>query len=182
MKSVAGLGKNSAIALIAFDQEEKSKVIMFTDKGHYRIFDNAHVNLTSRLGKVQSIMPCFKSDVHHIVNAFKLNNKQDLLKINLFLNNDTYYTFDLDNFYLTDLDKYAKKNIDISAKDRVVDVTDATIEIVNKNTISHPIIVKEKRISLTDEGEESEEIIDTEPVKEEKEGFEQISIFDDLDE
>ena len=54
--------------------------------------------------------------------------------------------------------------------------------IVNKNTISHPIIVKEKRISLTDEGEENEEIIDSEPVKEEKEGFEQISIFDDLDE
>ena len=98
------------------------------------------------------------------------------------MNNDTYYTFDLDNFYLTDLDKYAKKNIDISAKDRVVNVTDATIEIVNKNTISHPIIVKEKRISLTDEGEESEEIIDSEPIKEEKEGFEQISIFDDLDE
>ena len=181
VKSISGLGKNSAIALIAFDQEEKSKVIMFTDKGHYRIFDNAHVNLTSRLGKVQNVMPCFKSDVHHVINAFKLNNKQDLLKINLFLNNDTYHTFTLDNFYLTDLDKYAKKNIDISAKDRVVDVRDAVIEIVNKNTISHPIVVKEKHINVNDDGEESEEIIDSEPIKEEKEGFEQISIFDDLD-
>ena len=47
VKSVAGLGKNNAVALIAFDEEEKNKVIMFTDKGHYRIFDNAHVNLTA---------------------------------------------------------------------------------------------------------------------------------------
>ena len=181
VKSMAGLGKNSAIALIPFDEEEKSKVILFTDKGHYRIFDNAHVNLTNRLGKVQNIMPCFKSDVHHIVNAFKLFTKQDLLKINLFLTNDTYHTFDLDNFYLSDLDKYAKKNIDIPSKEKVADVRDTTIEIVDKNTVSHPIIVKEKPpIVLDDGGEESDD--SEEPVKEEKEGFEQISIFDDLDE
>ena len=181
VKSMAGLGKNSAIALIPFDEEEKSKVIMFTDKGHYRIFDNAHVNLTARLGKVQSLMPCFKSDVHHVINAFKLSTKQDLLKINLFLSNNTYYTFNLDNFYLSDLDKYAKKNIDIPTKEKVEDVRDTTIEIVDKNTISHPIIVKEKPpIVLDDSGEENDDSMDN--VKEEKEGFEQISIFDDLDE
>ena len=181
VKSMAGLGKNSAVALIPFDEEEKSKVIMFTDKGHYRIFDNAHVNLTARLGKVQSLMPCFKSDVHHVINAFKLSTKQDLLKINLFLSNNTYYTFNLDNFYLSDLDKYAKKNIDIPAKEKVEDVRDTTIEIVDKNTISHPIIVKEKPpIVLDDSGEENDDSMDN--VKEEKEGFEQISIFDDLDE
>ena len=181
VKSMAGLGKNSAIALIPFDEEEKSKVILFTDKGHYRIFDNAHVNLTNRLGKVQNIMPCFKSDVHHVVNAFKLSSKQDLLKINLFLTNDTYHIFDLDNFYLSDLDKYAKKNIDSPSKEKISDVRDTTIEIVDKNTVSHPIIVKEKpAIVLDDNGEENDD--SEEPVKEEKEGFEQISIFDDLDE
>ena len=181
VKSMAGLGKNSAVALIPFDEEEKSKVILFTDKGHYRIFDNAHVNLTNRLGKVQNIMPCFKSDVHHVINAFKLSTKQDLLKINLFLTNDTYHTFDLDNFYLSDLDKYAKKNIDIPAKEKVANVFDTTIEIVDKNTVSHPIIVKEKpAIVLDDSGEDSDDSEET--VKEEKEGFEQISIFDDLDE
>ena len=181
VKSMAGLGKNSAIALIPFDEEEKSKVIMFTDKGHYRIFDNAHVNLTARLGKVQSLMPCFKSDIHHVVNAFKLSTKQDLLKINLFLTDNTYYEFSLDNFYLSDLDKYAKKNIDIPSKEKVVDVKDTTIEIVDKKTVSHPIVIKEKPpISLDDSGEGNDET--GELVKEEKEGFEQISIFDDLDE
>ena len=183
VKSMSGLGKTNAVALIAFDTEEKSKVIMFTDKGHYRIFDNNHVNLTNRLGKVQPLMPCFKSDIHHVVSAFKLTTKQDLLKINLFLSDNTYFAFDLDNFYLTDLDKYAKKNIEIPAKEKIAMVLDTNIEIINKKTISHPIIVKEKPVIEAGEGEDSEgEIVEKEqPVKEEKEGFEQISIFDDLD-
>ena len=47
--------------------------------------------------------------------------------------------------------------------------------------MSHPIIVKEKPpIDLGDNSEESDD--SEENVKEEKEGFEQISIFDDLDE
>ena len=183
VKSMSGLGKTNAVALIAFDTDEKSKVIMFTDKGHYRIFDNNHVNLTNRLGKVQPLMPCFKSDIHHVVSAFKLTTKQDLLKINLFLSDNTYFAFDLDNFYLTDLDKYAKKNIDIPAKEKIAMVLDTNIEIINKKTISHPVIVKEKPIIEAGEGDDSEgEIAEKEqPVKEEKEGFEQISIFDDLD-
>ena len=182
VKSISSLGKNSAVSLIAFDEEEKSKVILFTDKGHYRIFDNAHVNLTARLGKVQTVMPCFKSDIHHVVNAFKLDTKQDLLKINLFLSDNSYFTFDLDNFYLTDLDKYAKKNIAIPTKEKVVDVVDPTIVIVNKDSISHPITVKEKPV-VSDDGENDEESTeeDNKPEKEEKEGFEQISIFDVLD-
>ena len=182
VKSMAGLGKSNAVALITFDTDEKSKVIMFTDKGHYRIFDNAHVNLTSRLGKVQPLMPCFKSDIHNVVNAFKLSTKQDLLKINLFLSSGNYFVFELDNFYLTDLDKYAKKNIDLPAKEKISEVLDANIEIINKKTISHPIIIKEKPpIDLSDNNDDGDD--DNEPqVKEEKEGFEQISIFDDLDE
>ena len=182
VKSMAGLGKSNAIALITFDTDEKSKVIMFTDKGHYRIFDNAHVNLTSRLGKVQPLMPCFKSDIHNVVNAFKLSTKQDLLKINLFLSSGNYFAFELDNFYLTDLDKYAKKNIDLPAKEKISEVLDTNIEIINKKTISHPIIIKEKPpIDLSDNNDDGDD--DNEPqVKEEKEGFEQISIFDDLDE
>ena len=182
VKSIAGLGKNNAIALLTFDPEEKSKIILFTDKAHYRIFDNAHFNLTARLGKVQQVMPCFKSDIHNVVNAFKLDTKQDLLKINLFLDNDTYYTFDLDNYYLTDLDKYAKKNIDIGAKERIAEVLDTDIEIINKHTVSHPITVKEKPVyTSSDSDNDDEKPVELEPIEDEKEGFEQISIFDDLD-
>ena len=154
---------------------------MFTDKGHYRIFDNAHVNLTNRLGKVTQVMPCFKSDIHHVVNAFKLNTKQDLLKINLFLSDSSYFPFVLDSYYLTDLDKYAKKNIEIPAKERIADVLDTEIEIINKKTVSHPITIKEKPVLDDGDSSDSPKEVAAEPIKEEKEGFEQISIFDDLD-
>ena len=179
---MAGLGKNSAVALIPFDEEEKNKIILFTDKGHYRIFDNAHVNFTPRLGKVTSVMPCFKSDIHHVVSAFKLP-KQDLLKINLFLEDGSYYVLDLTDFYLSDLAKYAKKNIDIGAKAKVMNVFSGVIDIVNKDTVSHPVTIKEKPVvikSFDDDNNDVEEEIEV-PKKEEKEGFEQISIFDDLD-
>ena len=185
VKSIGSLGKNNAVALIAFDEEEKNKVILFTDKGHYRIFDNAHVNLTQRLGRVTQVMPCFKSDIHRVVSAFKLNTKADLLKINLFLNTNEYFTFDLNEFYLSDLAKYAKKNIEIPAKAEIDNVIDTEIEIINKKTVSHPIVVKEKdpeELSAEDLAD-SEEVEEKAPVTEEKtkEGFEQISIFDDLD-
>ena len=185
VKSVAGLGKNNAVALIAFDEEEKNKVILFTDKGHYRIFDNAHVNFTNRLGKTTLVMPCFKSDIHHVVSAFKLVSKTDLLKINLFLDSNEYHSFELTDFYLSDLNKYAKKNIDIPSKSKVDSVIDTNIEIIDKKTPSHPIIVKEKERPEPgeDDGTEDEEpLVEEAPEKEEKEGFEQISIFDDLDE
>ena len=183
VKSVAGLGKNFAVALIAFDEEEKSKVSLFTDKGHYRVFDNLHVNYTARLGKVTNVMPCFKSDIHHVVSAFKIDAKQDLLKINLFLNDNSYFFFDMDDFSLQDLAKYAKKNIDIPSKALVENVFDGVIDIVNKNTVSHPVIVKEKPVIVSSEEVQQieQEAENNEPKKEEKEGFEQISIFDDLD-
>ena len=189
VKSVASLGKNNAVALIAFDEEEKSKVLLFTDKGHYRVFDNAHVNLTNRLGKVTQIMPCFKSDIHHVVSAFKIDSKQDLLKINLFLNDDTYYLFDFNDFYLSELNKYAKQNIDIPSKTKIVSVNDTNIEIVNQKSVSHPIVVKEKERNVEISEEDVEETAENndapsenKPKKAEREGFEQISIFDDLDE
>ena len=169
--------------MIPFDVEEKSKVILFTDKGHYRIFDNAHVNLTARLGKVTNVMPCFKSDIHQVVSAFKIDAKQDLLKINLFLEDNSYFIFDLDNFYLSDLDKYAKKNISLPAKATIVNVFDGVIDLINKDTVSHPVTVKEKPVIVrTEDDENGESEPENEvPQKEEKEGFEQISIFDDLD-
>ena len=125
-------------------------------------------------------MPCFKSDIHHIVSAFKLNSKQDLLQINLFLSNNEYYTFNLDSFYLSDLDKYAKKNIDIPSKEKIVNVFDTNIELVDKKTISHPVTVKEKAPLETND-DDDEEVENERPKEESKEGFEQISIFDDLE-
>ena len=99
------------------------------------------------------------------------------------MSTNEYFEFELTDFYLTDLAKYAKKNIDIPSKTTVDSVIDTNIEIINKKTISHPITIKEKPIqTLEDDSEDdNDEPISVPEVKEEKEGFEQISIFDDLD-
>ena len=100
------------------------------------------------------------------------------------MSTNEYFEFELTDFYLTDLAKYAKKNIDIPSKTTVDSVIDTNIEIINKKTISHPITVKEKEVVITeaDSEDDTEEEVSAPEAKEEKEGLEQISIFDDLDE
>ena len=65
-----------------------------------------------------------------------------------------------------------------------MNVFDGVIDIINKDTVSHPVLVKEKPVFVSpdDDAEEEKEQDNVAPQKEEKEGFEQISIFDDLDE
>lgn len=185
VKSVQGLGKNQAVSLLAFEPEEKSKVIIFTDKGHERILDINKVACTARLAKATVVMPCFKGEPHKVVSAIKAN-KSDCNKLNLFLSDQSLFPYEVEDLHLTDLNKYAKKNISIPARITIDCVYDTTLDVVNKNTSSHPIEEKE-------ESEPSEEVEPTPAVEEEKgeeekddkkdEGgtFEQISIFDDID-
>ncbi|HHT66934.1 MAG TPA: DNA topoisomerase 4 subunit A [Erysipelotrichaceae bacterium] len=186
VKSMADLGKNIAVALIAFDTVEKNKVIAFTNKGHYRILDNSRLNLTPRLGKSQLIMPCFKKDVHKIVSAFKIDPNLDLLKVNLFLNNNTYHPFELNEISLTDMNRYAKKNINIPSKTQIINVVDTNIEIIDEKTTAHPVKKQEKSADnkLKEEKVLGKEKADSSSKikKEDKDGFVQISIFDDPNE
>ena len=71
----------------------------------------------------------------------------------------------------------------LPAKATIVNVFDGVIDLINKDTVSHPVTVKEKPVIVrTEDDENGESEPENEaPQKEEKEGFEQISIFDDLD-
>lgn len=186
VKSIFGLGDNDAVALLPYETNEKGKFIMFTNKGHYRLVDSNKLNLTNRLGKPQVLMPCFKSDIHKVICAFKIDTKANALKTNLFLESNEYFAFDLNDFSATDLAKYAKKNITIPAKTLVSDVLDVNIEVVNEKTVSHPTKTsrpasqalendddKDATASITSNSEEEN--------NEDKDGFVQISIFDDLE-
>lgn len=178
VKSVSGLGKNQAVALIAFDEDEKAKVAVVTDKGHERIFDINKVTRTARLGKVQEVCPSFKGDIHKVVNAVKVSNKLDTIFLNLYLNDNSVYRLKIDDFKNTEA-KYAKKNIDIPVRTYVSCVIDTNIEEIDKNTISHPIVAKENKMETNEETtllKKEEEPKQNE--KKEEKGFEQISIFD----
>ena len=182
VKSISNLGKNNAMALVAVDDGENARVVVITDKAHERIIDTKGLIRTARLGKVQEICPSFKGDVHNVISAIKVPAKVDLIKLNLFLNNNTVFELSIDDFKTTPY-RYAKKNINIPARTAIDCVYDTTLEVIDKETISHPIIEKEKKVveEVVAEEENAEEK-PIESVKEEKEEvhtYEQISIFDD---
>ncbi len=199
VKSISGLGKNQATALIAAHEDEKAKVIIVTDKGHERVIDVNKVTRTARLGKPQEICPSFKGDPHKVLAAVKVNKEADLMKLNLHLTDNSVYKLVVDDFRLAEA-KYAKANIKLPARTFVNYVFDTNIERIDKNTISYPIIEKVKPepvITVSDEPVESlleednvvEEPVENAPVepqkakeKKEDKSFEQISIFDVDDE
>ena len=181
VKSISGLGNNQIVGLLAFEKEEKSKIILFTNKGHMRVTDISKFFKTNRLGKVQSIMQSFKGDPHSIVSVFKAR-RDESLNINLYLNDRTNKIITVDDLRNTEA-QYAKKNIDeITAKQHIAFVFDSEVVVVNKDIVSHPVPVKEVKEEENTEAEviETAEVEDTKQDKEEV-NFEQISIFDDLD-
>ncbi len=179
VKSVSGLGNNSAAGLLAFEKEEKSKIILFTNKGHMRVTDINKFFLTNRLGKVQTILQSFKGDPHSIVSVLKAK-KDEVLNINLYLNDRTWKAIAIDDLKNTEA-QYAKKNInEITLKQQVVFVFDTEIVNIGKDNISHPITVKESKSSSVEEAAGEVEQAEEKSEKEET-TYEQISIFDDLD-
>ena len=179
VKSVSGLGNNSAVALLSFEKDEKSKIILFTNKGHMRVTDINKFFKTARLGKVQSILQSFKGDPHSIVSAFKAN-RSDTMDVGLYLNDKTFRVLTIDDLRNTEA-QYAKKNIDcMTLKQQIAFVFDNEIINIGKDNISHPIVVKETK---KPEGVEDDEFTSEseEPKEKEETSFEQISIFDDLD-
>ncbi len=179
VKSASNLGKAKTIAMMSFDQLEKSKFVIITDKGHQRILDNGKIIRTLRPGKLVTIMPSFKNEQHRIIFADKIG-KLESVSYDLHLNDGTSYKFVLDDTHLTDISKYAKKNIEIPTRVLVDNVFNTNIETIDKDTISHPIIVKQPKLKASNEQLEGE--VDSQKPAEESGTFEQISIFDDIDE
>ena len=178
VKSISGLGNSQIAGLLSFDEEEKSKIVLFTNKGHVRITDINKFIRTNRLGKVQTILQCFKGDQHNIISVFKHTRNDEELIATLYLNDHTNITYKLSDFRNTEA-QYAKKNIDnMTLKQKIGFVFDTDVIVVDKNVISHPIVMKESANSniqtlVNEEGEEEND--------DKEGGFEQISIFDDLD-
>ena len=197
VKSVAGLGKNQAVALLSFDEAERAKIAIITDKGHQRVIDINKMTRTARLGKTQEVCPSFKGDQHRVIGGIKINKDLDLIKLNLYLSDNSVYRLTIDDFRQTEA-RYAKKNIEIPARTSVSYAIDTTIESINKKTVTHPIVLKEKpedKKEIVMEQQTIEEIVENDepkveneevsaPVetpkqeKKEQKSFEQISIFD----
>lgn len=175
VKAIKGLNNDSISKIVSFEADEHSKMLLITDGGCYRIFDNTKVIKTNRLGKVQIAFRSFKKDQHNLIFVDKIDTKNPITTKTLLLSDNSTLELNVDDYHLTDIMKNAKKNISLPSNETIIDVYGENIQIVDDSIVSHPII--EKKTS----NEESSSNPEDNKNNEEKEGFEQISIFDDLD-
>ena len=175
VKSFPNLGKNSLVALLAFEEGEKSKFVILSDKGHQRVLDNNRFVRTNRLGKPQVAMPSFKGDVHKIVTALKIKNKSETFTANLYLNDGSIYNLVIDDISLTDTARYAKKNTSIPPRTFIESAYDIELEHIGKEIKSYYVPkaedVLENEESSDEEG--AEEVINNEEVVEESVAIEE---------
>ncbi|MCD8204288.1 MAG: DNA topoisomerase IV subunit A [Coprobacillus sp.] len=193
VKSMNGLAKDSAVSLLSYEEGERVKIILISDKGCVRVTENTRITKTNRLGKVQEIFTCFKNDNHKLVKVFNVSGK-DPVSLNLKLTDSRVIPYIVTDFHLGEDAKNMKKNVSgITLKDRVGFVYGINLMVVDKSNVAHDIIVKEKPVKVvTEEGEELEEEETSEAMdtaseahseeKKDESPFVQMSIFDDFDE
>ena len=155
VKSFPNLGKNSLVALLTFEEGEKSKFVIISDKGHQRVLDNNRFTRTNRLGKPQLAMPSFKGDVHHIVTVLKIKDKEEAFNANLYLNDGSIYNLVIDDLKLTDTSRYAKKNTSIPPRSFVESAFDTELEHIGKEIKSYYIPKAEDVLESDNTNEEN---------------------------
>ncbi len=177
VKSMNGLAKDNAISLLSYEEGEKSKILLISDKGCVRVTENTRITKTNRLGKVQEIFTCFKNDTHKLIKAINVTGKEPV-DLYLKLSDTRVVPYSVTDFHLSEDSKNMKKNVPgITLKDRVAYAYGIFLMKVDETNVAHNIIVKEKPVKeINEEGEEiedEEEIEETEEVVEPAEVVEQ---------
>lgn len=179
VKSFAKLGSAKIVNLLAYPRENsRGKVVLITDKACIRIYDVEKTNLVQRLGKTSPVFRSFKSDIHELVYAFKLNKEEEQNTVRFLDNMQEMQEIIVADYHLTPMDRYAKQSVDISPKIRLLNPFVEGEERIDKSmvgkVVEKPAILEEKPEEIAEETSSKEE----EQAEEEK-GYTQISIFDD---
>ena len=183
VKGISTLKNSTVKALFAFRQDEKSKILLVTNNKMHRIYDNSCPYLTQRLGRTQVAFKSFKSDVHSLVYAQKIINKDEPVVLDCLMSDGTVLETSINEFYLTPVDKYCKTNMNIDSKAQIdkiyvknVDVIDGNLKLEDKPDKPVPVEnIDDQPIDLSNSFESPKE-----ENSNKKETYEQISIFDDM--
>ncbi len=160
-----------ASCLLAFAPEEKSKILLITDRAYTCVSDISRIPLSSRLKKATTLFNSFKNEPHALFSAFKVGNKEAPISYNAVLSSGESYVATFADLYLTPAEKYAKRPDKFLVKDRIVSLGREDDDRVDESIVSYAPPVKE------------EEVTDpVESIKSEEDDFEQISLFDEEEE
>lgn len=170
VKAISTLKNSTIKCLFSYRQNEKGKILLLTQEGMYRIFDISNLELTSRLGKTQTVFKSFKSDPHNLIYATKIQNKNEPFEITALMSDNSIKTFKIDDLYLTPIVKMCRKNLDFPDNLTIKNVYFNNVQVIDDKTVEEaaPVLKETKEQTNKDSLENNED-------------YEQISIFDDLD-
>ena len=102
-------------------------------------------------------MPSFKGDVHKVVGAVKVKDKNEVFNCSVYLSDQSIYNFVIEDLKLTDISRYAKKNMQIPARTFVENVYEDEIEHISKQTKSYYV----PKAQLEPEEQDDDEVVST---------------------
>jgi hypothetical protein len=167
MKAGAFKGQD-LVDVLSFRPDEGGKVALITDRGCTRTFEMSHIEMSGRLSKATLIVPSFQKEPHKVVYVGKILAKPSPFTYDAVLEDATRIDVTFPDFYLTPTEKYAKRPDGFPVKARIVFVSYEESERIDDSTVSLPLPAKEVPPSpLLEEPQEK------------KDGYEQISLFDE---
>lgn len=156
--------------LFSYPQGHKwNKLLILSHEGALRTFDFTSLQTTARLGRVQAIFKCFVSNPHTLCYAKRMVRNPEAFNLTGVLSNKSMMDIVVDDFHPVPSDKRMKANIALNDGERIDFIYELEALRVDDNIIIEepPVRVKaEKEISSIDDDD--------------KPGYEQISIFDDM--
>lgn len=171
VKAISSLKNGDAIvSMNAYEPNEKGKLILITDGGCERVFDISHLIVTARLGRMQCVYKCFKSEPHALVYVLKVARNAEKEVVYLLLNTKQVYSIDVTDFRPVPSDKYAKKNLDIGKDELITFGYYHEITCISEKSKTYKPLNKAPIVMKKSETKEDDE----------NSVYEQISIFDDL--
>jgi len=186
IKTINNLRDANIVGFYPYNKNEKSKMLILTDMGYYKIFEPHQLEITKRLGKVQDAVRTFKSDPHKVIYIQKISNeeKDSSYKTHILTKEKNIFVLELTEFYLFPIDKYAKTNIEgFDKKDPFISAYSRDTEWIGKSTKSEftgtlpPIVEEEKPLSAPTAQEKA--VIKESATKDKKsDKYEEFSIFD----
>lgn len=128
------------------------------------------IPLSHRLDKVFTLYDMFKKEPHVLVYMDKVEDKDAPYSLDAVLGDSTRFDVTFEDFYLTPMEKYAKRPDDFPSKNKIARISREVSPLLDENIPSFQVPEEEE--------EETEEKL--EKKEDSSDGFEQISLFDDL--
>lgn len=158
---------DNVISVTSVVSDQKTRTGIITKEGHLRLVDHSYFAATARLGRIQHVMKVFKSDLHTIVSVFQYQKNTDAFTVHVLTSSNTILPLLISELAPTPVDKYAKRNIpELEGNEEIIGLLNEKVVVIDDSIKAEAPLVKATTVKV--------EAADDD--------YEQISIFDMLDE